>query len=52
MVEETISEFEDRLIDITQYEQREQRLKKNDWNLINSGEHAKHFDISVMGIPA
>lgn len=51
MVEETVSEFEDRAAEISQHEQREQRLKKNEQSLINLGEHDKHFNVSIMGIP-
>lgn len=50
MVEETISEFEDWSVEVTQHEQREQRLKKNEQSLINLWEHDKHFNVSVMGI--
>ena len=50
--EEWISKVEDRLVEITDLEQkREKRLKKNEESLREHWDNVKHTNIHIIGVP-
>ena len=50
--EEQISEVEDRLVEITDVEQkREKRLKTNEESLRDLWDNVKHSNIRIIGVP-
>ena len=50
--EERISDFKDRIMEITQSEQqRENQMKKHESNIRNLWDNMKYANLSIIGIP-